>query len=503
MNPIKENLWPWSSSSTLTASTTLLVVLFSILTRNLISLGPYSGQSTPPRYGDYEAQRHWMELTLNLPVREWYRNSSTFGNDLSYWGLDYPPLTAYQSFVHGYVVNSTVPEAIKLVESRGFESYESKLILRWTVISSDIIIFFPAAVWFVYVYCQGRVEGSAPWLLTMILLNPGLILIDHGHFQYNCISLGLTLAAIAAVFSNHELIAAFLYSLAINHKQMSIYFAPAFFSHLLGKCLKRNNPILEIIKLGSVVLATFAIVWWPYLYSMDAIKEVLTRLAPFERGIYEDYVANFWCTTSVLVKWKRLFSIPCLKTLSLFATVSSFIPSLIQQIKAPSNDGFLYALLNSSFAFYLLSYQVHEKSILMPLLPATLLANQEPLLFGWTMVYALLSMFPLIFRDGLVVQYVALLALFGTVFYSDDKRSKKKCRFSGKILASMFLSLFCALALHVMYLLLDQPERYPFLFEAMIMSLCFSQFVILTCYTNVKQWMLGGSTWNIEEKKNI
>ena len=23
-------------------------------------------------YGDYEAQRHWMEITYNLPLREWY-----------------------------------------------------------------------------------------------------------------------------------------------------------------------------------------------------------------------------------------------------------------------------------------------------------------------------------------------------------------------------------------------------------------------------------------------
>jgi hypothetical protein len=23
-------------------------------------------------FGDYEAQRHWMELTLSLPARDWY-----------------------------------------------------------------------------------------------------------------------------------------------------------------------------------------------------------------------------------------------------------------------------------------------------------------------------------------------------------------------------------------------------------------------------------------------
>ena len=55
--------------------------------------------STPPMYGDFEAQRHWMEITVNLPTREWY--NQTKDNDLQYWGLDYPPLTAYHSLICG------------------------------------------------------------------------------------------------------------------------------------------------------------------------------------------------------------------------------------------------------------------------------------------------------------------------------------------------------------------------------------------------------------------
>lgn len=46
-------------------------------------------------FGDYEAQRHWMELTNHLPLRQWYKY------DLQYWGLDYPPLTAYHSWLCG------------------------------------------------------------------------------------------------------------------------------------------------------------------------------------------------------------------------------------------------------------------------------------------------------------------------------------------------------------------------------------------------------------------
>lgn len=46
-------------------------------------------------YGDYEAQRHWMEITLHVPMNRWYYY------DLEWWGLDYPPLTAYVSWICG------------------------------------------------------------------------------------------------------------------------------------------------------------------------------------------------------------------------------------------------------------------------------------------------------------------------------------------------------------------------------------------------------------------
>ena len=30
-----------------------------------------AGMNTPPRFGDYEAQRHWMEIAINLPPEQW------------------------------------------------------------------------------------------------------------------------------------------------------------------------------------------------------------------------------------------------------------------------------------------------------------------------------------------------------------------------------------------------------------------------------------------------
>ncbi|KAF6153700.1 hypothetical protein GIB67_000933 [Kingdonia uniflora] len=485
-----------------------IVALFALLIRVLVSLHPYSGSKDPPKFGDFEAQRHWMEITLHTPITDWYRNTTY--NDLTYWGLDYPPLTAYQSYFHGLFLHYFHPKSVEIFTSRGHESPFGKILMRWTVLSSDILVFFPAAVYFVVVYYGSRRgknrKEDMVWHLALILLSPCLILIDHGHFQYNCISLGLTVGAVAAILGNNDLVACFLFSLALNHKQMSAYFAPAFFSHLLGKCLKHRNPFLRVSQLGLVVVGTFILLWWPYLSSVKAIMEVLSRLAPFERGIYEDYVANFWCTTSVLVKWKRLFTMQQLKLLSLSATLTSLLPSMVQQIKSPSDHGFIYALFNSSFSFYIFSFQVHEKSILLPLLPASLLALEEPLLFKWLTYYALFSMFPLLCRDNLIIPYIALLALFILICYPPNGRRQPTSRthsmFSLKTLV-MILLLLSSFILQIMYLTLRPPERYPFLFEAMIMLLCFSQFVLLAGYTNTKQWIFSNSSTLMEKEKKM
>ena len=72
-----------------------LLVLAMLLYRYCIGLWPHSGENDPPMFGDYEAQRHWMEVTTALPLGDWYRQTTQ--NDLMYWGLDYPPLTAFVS----------------------------------------------------------------------------------------------------------------------------------------------------------------------------------------------------------------------------------------------------------------------------------------------------------------------------------------------------------------------------------------------------------------------
>ncbi|KAJ6402672.1 hypothetical protein OIU84_014722 [Salix udensis] len=109
----------------------------------------------------------------------------------------------------GLILKYFDPNSVSLFTSRGHETHFGKLLMRWTVLSSDLLIFFPAVLYFVFVY-HGVNQSSGDksdvaWHIAVILINPCLILIDHGHFQYNCISLGLTLGAVAAVLSRRNL----------------------------------------------------------------------------------------------------------------------------------------------------------------------------------------------------------------------------------------------------------------------------------------------------------
>ncbi len=67
---------------------------------------------------------------------------------------------------------------------------------------------------------------------------------------------------------------------------------------------------------------------------------------------------------------------------------------------------------SSAFAFFLFSYQVHEKSVLLPVLPVTLLGPDAGPLACWLPALAAFSMFPLLQRDGLSTAYCAALLLW-------------------------------------------------------------------------------------------
>jgi alpha-1,3-glucosyltransferase len=362
---------------------------FAILFRSMTGLWGYSGEASPPMHGDFEAQRHWMEVTIKLPVGDWYRN--TTDNDLNYWGLDYPPLTAYTSMIYGKVFEKAHPPLVEWETSRGHESVQGKFLMRFSVIIFDCIIFIPAILW---TYCKilslntfqkpklEKDEEKEKWGFTyfmhilqliLLLVLPSLILIDHGHFQYNGVCIGLTLLACNLILNDQLILGSLFFCLSLNYKQMALYYSLNFFCILLRKSLIEEKTVFgkffKLFQIGMTVLLTFGVLWLPFCLfpapngetCVSSLLHVLSRQFPFARGIFEDKVANLWYFLSRVVDIRSLLPshwlIRCSTGLTLLLVLPVAINLLMKKITLAR---FHLSLFVSALAFFLASFQVRK-----------------------------------------------------------------------------------------------------------------------------------------------
>ncbi|XP_051997039.1 dolichyl pyrophosphate Man9GlcNAc2 alpha-1,3-glucosyltransferase [Xyrauchen texanus] len=485
-----------------------LCVLLGLTTRWAVSFNSYSGAGKPPMFGDYEAQRHWQEVTYNLPVQEWYFN--TTNNDLNYWGLDYPPLTAYHSLVCAYVAKLLNPDWVELHASRGYESHSHKLFMRTTVLFADILIYIPAVLLYCFYLCDGSPKQKVATAFC-ILLYPGLILIDYGHFQYNCVSLGLALWGILGLGLGWDVFGSLAFTLALNYKQMQLYHSLPFFCYLLGKCIKQGltgRGLFLLAKISLTVIATFALCWLPFLSDPHQLLQVLHRLFPIYRGLFEDKVANTWCSLNVLIKIKTLLSRETQLFLSFALTLLFILPSSLKLLSKPTLWQFKLALVNSSLAFFLFSFQVHEKSILLAALPVCLVINEIPLIAIWFLLTSTFSMLPLLLKDGLLLPYVVTslaflflgLYLLAALERSTDEELRlglylkvsryclPKLNLSQIIKWKFWFSLVAMAVLSFASVCLEPPTKLPDLFPVLVSILSFLHFLGFVIYFNVVQF---------------
>ncbi|KZT09122.1 glycosyltransferase family 57 protein [Laetiporus sulphureus 93-53] len=507
-------------------------VLMSVWIKWAVGLGSYSGQGAPPMFGDYEAQRHWMELTIHLPVREWY------SYDLPYWGLDYPPLTAYVSWLCGIVGSWMDPQWFALDASRGLESATSKVYLRSTVIAFDTLVYVPALLMFTHTWQRSRSARTQEYALSVLLLQPALLLIDFGHFQYNSVMLGLTLLALNCFAIGRDISGAVFFVLSLGFKQMALYYAPAIGSYLFGKCLYLGpaHGIRHFMHLAAVTILTFILLFLPFLppfAPLSSLLDPVTRIFPFNRGLFEDKVANFWCASDVLVKWRRHLGAQALVRLSAGLTVLGFLPGAVglmynawklrlqsgpaeenksEKVEEGGSDArdkatkqpvpiitlLPYALLTSSMSFFLFSFQVHEKTILLPLLPITLLlsvareGSETAEMSMFVSNIAVFSMWPLLKKDGLGVPYVALTLFWNRLMGYNPFRTRPESLLQ---YVSLVAHTAC-LVLHVLELLMSPPARYPDLFPVLNVVLTTPVFVLAWLWSIRRGiemgWALGG-----------
>lgn len=362
----------------------MLLVNLAILLRAILSLWGYSGEGVPPMYGDFEAQRHWMELTIHLPIGDWYRQTKE--NNLYYWGLDYPPLTAYTSKIFGHWFAWLHPPLVEWIVSRGYESKDGKFFMRLSVILFDCIVYIPVVIWIGLRWFYRSVTHYKETLLAfpsspstwkiiptiqtaLVLITPGLLLIDHGHFQYNGVCIGLALAGAQLIVEGYDLLGSLFFSLSLNYKQMSLYYALIFFVVLLRKCFLQRTwfrRVMKLIAIGSTVFLTFAVLWLPFCLfhspeetCVSSLLHVLSRQFPFARGIFEDKVANLWYLFSRVIDFRRFLSTTLLLSFSLFLTLALIAPVAIYLFFHPLTTKRMYlGMFCGALAFFLASFQV-------------------------------------------------------------------------------------------------------------------------------------------------
>jgi ALG6, ALG8 glycosyltransferase family len=136
------------------------------------------------------------------------------------------PLTAYISWLCGWVSHHVIgPDSVALDDSRGMEDPIFKAYMRATVLVLDLSVY-GTAVW----YSTYRGDKRSLWAVMIALIQPAILWIDHGHFQYNTVALGLSIAAFASMVQGPVFESCvwggFYFVLALNFKQMTLYYAP-------------------------------------------------------------------------------------------------------------------------------------------------------------------------------------------------------------------------------------------------------------------------------------
>lgn len=327
--------------------------------------------------------------------------------------------------------------------------------MRATVVISEFLVYIPAVVNFLrrYAYMQGVHAWPTSIALVAILMQPSTILIDHGHFQYNTVMLGLVVSGLDAILAGRMLWACIFFVGSLGFKQMALYYAPVMFSFLLGVCIFPRVRIFRLLCISLVTLASFAVLFAPFIvnatgaearsmlasapqppllqalpFDIDKnsilytplfqLMQIVHRVFPFARGIFEDKVANAWCVIHTFYKLHR-FEARALQQVALGATLASIIAPCAIILRHPRASLLLPALSSASWGFFLFSFQVHEKSVLLPLLPMTLLLGGDGGLskeirawVGWANMLGSWTLFPLLSREDLRVPYFVITLLW-------------------------------------------------------------------------------------------
>ena len=184
------------------------------------------------RSTDFEVHRNWLAVTSSLPLSHWYYE------DTSEWTLDYPPLFAWFEWCLSRFAPLFDPGMLSVVKDQyATASAGTVLYQRLTVIASDLVLFGGIAAvcrtWPRSATTETEWSREKRALVFMLAAwNPGLLMVDHVHFQYNGFLLGMLLCSVALIRSNRDVAGAAVFAALLCFKHIFLYIAPVYFVYL-------------------------------------------------------------------------------------------------------------------------------------------------------------------------------------------------------------------------------------------------------------------------------
>lgn len=311
-----------------------------------------------------------------------------------------------------------------------------------------------------------------------VLLSPGLLIIDHIHFQYNGFLYGILIASLVLARTRSGLLGSGLaFAALLCMKHIYAYLAPAYVVFLLrAYCLSPKSmfriQFLNCVKLGCGIAAILGVAFGPFAIKQQ-IPQILSRLFPFSRGLCHAYWApNLWAIYSftdrmliqgetrreirtrprrlanthtvaprlgLSVKVEALQSVTrglvgdtsfavlpdvSPRTCFLLTLLFQAVP-LAKLFVQPTWDTFIGAITLCGYASFLFGWHVHEKAILLVIIPFSLIALKDRRYlsaFRPLAVSGHVSLFPLLFTPAefpiKTVYTIVWLILFLMVFDS-------------------------------------------------------------------------------------
>ncbi|CAJ2506838.1 Uu.00g080240.m01.CDS01 [Anthostomella pinea] len=402
----------------------------------------------PAKSTDFEVHRNWLAITNSLPPWEWYYEKT------SEWTLDYPPFFAHFEWILSQVAKLADPAMLR-VYNLEYDSWQTTYFQRLTVIATELVLVY--ALQLFIESSHGATRRAAQAAAISVLLSPGLLIIDHIHFQYNGAMYGILILSLVLARQRGGLLASGLvFAALLCMKHIYLYLAPAYFVYLLRTyCLSPKSifriQFLNCLKLASGIVAIFGLAFGPFA-AKGQIPQMLSRLFPFSRGLCHAYWApNLWALYSfadrIMISVAPRLGLPIkmeavnsvtrgLVGDTAFAVLPEVTPRmcfaltllfqaipLVKLFVRPSWDTFIGSVTLCGYASFLFGWHVHEKAILLVIIPFSLIALKDRRhlsAFRPLAVSGHVSLFPLLFTPAefpiKIVYTIFWLILFLMVF---------------------------------------------------------------------------------------